>query len=111
MRGKLDDLLGELRAAGPRGPGRRYPRALRERMVAWANRERRRGRRWQEIATELGVRSATLTRWCGEPPEFVPVVVQAEVSGEGVALVSPTGWRIEGLSLTKALEVMRSVAC
>lgn len=111
MKPKLQDLRGELEAAGPRGPGRRYPRELRERITGWADGERRRGRDWHAIADDLGLRRGVLERWCSAPAELVPVVVRHDTSAETVALVAPTGWRIEGLSLLRALEVLGQKAC
>ncbi len=80
MSRKLYDLVGETQSVGPPGPGRRYPAGLRERMVAWAEGERRRGRRWREVADDLGVPGTKLTRWCEESPKLVPVVVRPDVS-------------------------------
>jgi len=67
MRPKLEELRRDLDAAGPRWPGRRYPPALRARLVAWADAERRRGRDWATIAEALVVPAPTVRRWCAPP--------------------------------------------
>lgn len=76
MKPKLQDLKVELEGVGPRGLGRRYPRALvfRRSRSGPGNPAPRRFRRV-------------------------------------LAVVSPSGWRIEGLSLARALEVIGQMAC
>lgn len=112
MKPKLEELRRELHAAGPRGPGLRYPPALRARLVAWADAERRRGRDWTTIADALGVPALTVRRWCASAwPEPVPVVVRAEPTADVVSLVAPSGWRIEGLSLANALDLLGRTPC
>ena len=111
MKLKLDDLLAAMEGEGPRGPGRRYSHGLRQQVTAWADGERRRGREWQSIATDLGIDRGTLKRWCTEGPALVPVVVRPTGASEPVTLVAPSGWRIEGLSLAQALDVLGQSAC
>lgn len=112
MKPKLEALRRELDTAGPRGPGRRYPPELRARLVAWADAERRRGRDWGAIAEALGVPVLTVRRWCAPPrPEAVPVVVRGGPTEDLVSLVAPSGWRIEGLSLASALDLLRRTPC
>lgn len=112
MKLKLAELRRELDAAGPRGPGRRYPQELRARLVAWADTERRRGRDWASIADALCVPVLTVRRWCAATrAEPVPVVVRAEPTADVVSLVAPSGWRIEGLSLASALDLLGRTSC
>ena len=114
-RTRLKEILAALAALGPRGRGQRYPAALREGIVAWVHAERRRGRAWPELSARLGLRPTTLQRWCGEPSRPTrarPVVVRPEaVEPTRLALVGPAGWRIEGLSLDDARQLLASLAC
>jgi len=112
MKPKLDELTREVQALGPRGPGRRYPHALRARLMAWADAERRKGQQWVAISDRLGIPCATLQRWCaGSEPAFVPVVVREEPTPDLVSVVAPSGWRLEGLSLSRALELLGRTGC
>lgn len=98
-----------------RGRGRRYPCALRERIVRYARSRRAEGHSWARIGEELSMPWETLRRWSrvGEsskamvPVEVVPAAVVAE---GGVAVVSPTGWRLEGLDVREAVAVLRALS-
>ena len=61
--------LRRLLAKVPRGRGRRYPAAVRDRVCAWATERRARGDQWEELADELGIHPQTLQRWAPPPPE------------------------------------------
>lgn len=114
-RTRLPEILAALEALGPRARGHRYPAALRDEIVAWVHQERRRGRAWHELSARLGLRPTTLQRWCGPPPRSPrarPVVVRPEVpKPTRLALVGPAGWRVEGLSLDDARQLLASLAC
>lgn len=88
-----------------RGVGRRYPADVRRQVVAWVQGERAVGRSWGELADELGIPVSTLVRWSTRP-RAVPVIVQAAAPSPSVSLVSPSGWRIEGVSLEQALALL-----
>ncbi len=111
----LKEILAALAALGPRARGDRYPAELRDGIVVWVHAERRRGRAWQEISARLGLRPTTLQRWCGRPSPPTrarPVVVRPEaLEPTRLALVGPAGWRIEGLSLEDARQLLASLAC
>jgi len=100
--------------SGRRGRGRRFPEALRKQLQAEAVARRGRGESIALIARVLRVSEQSIRRWCGDggtgSPKLVPVVVRAEpVPSARVDVVSPTGWRIEGLDLDAALRVVRSL--
>jgi hypothetical protein len=75
------------------------------------------GKSLGRVAEELGIGPATLTRWLGrrrtsEP--LRPVKVQEgeeESSGQPFSLVvvTPSGWRIEGLRLADLAELLRAL--
>jgi len=113
MKPRLQDLLLELMALGPRGVGRRYPPALRSRVAGWVDAEMRRGRDLASLASEVGIGRSTLERWCGSRVHPVPVVVEPEprTRPAEVSLVAPSGWRLEGLTLQEALEVLGRARC
>lgn len=69
------------------------------------------------VAERLGVSSSGLTRWiqAGESPHLRPVNI-AEASSittpDGkLVLVTPGGYRLEGLSASSAVSVLRRLAC
>lgn len=99
----------EVAALGRRYSGQRYPAELRERIIELARAMRGDGAGWDRIGAEVGVRGETLRRWCGvkRAERMVPVHVVADQSA--VAVVSPSGWRIEGLSLADAAALLRAM--
>lgn len=102
-----------------RGPtGWRYPPDLRRLAVEHCEEQREAGRPYAEIAAELGITPASLSRWREEPPvaaagPFRPVEILEPTSvGEplaGLRVVTPRGLRIEGLALAQALELVRAL--
>ncbi len=104
-----------LRTADRPGVGRGYPKALRARVVAYAERAGAAGRPRADVAEALGLAPVTLARWQRPrrvaAPGFRPVVVAPEpVRGTAagvVAVVLPGGVRVEGLSVEQAAEFCR----
>ncbi len=105
------DAMRVLAAAVEQRQGFRYTEELRERLTAYARDARGRGANWHQLGKELGVSSKTLHRWVGRsggPARFVAVRPTA-TKGTGLALVSPAGWRIEGLSVSDVATLLREV--
>ncbi len=106
------DLRREL-AAVARGPGRYYPDALRARVTRRARRQLDGGAALQDIASELGLRRYTLRLWTkaalpAATTALVPVEIIASTPRPGpVSVVSPSGFRIEGLTLDEAVAVIQ----
>jgi hypothetical protein len=102
-----------------RGVGRRYPADLRQRITAYARARRADGASWATIASEIGgPPSQTLMRWCADDVEvesagaLVPVEIIAPMTpapAAVIAIVSPTGWRLEGLELADAVALLRAL--
>jgi Homeodomain-like domain len=99
-------LRAEVRALGPRHQGARIPAQLRAEIIAHARAWRAAGASMRRIATALGVAPESVRRWTQPapvtPPALVPVQVVAERPAGGpspVTLVSPRGFRVEGLRL------------
>jgi|SRR5579864_6600004 len=96
-----------------RGAGRakRYPTAMRERVIAFALSRREEGRSWASIATELGMHFETLRCWCvksgSKPATMRAVRVVDSVGGGTVAVVSPNGYRVPDISIEEAVAILR----
>ncbi|MFO0737348.1 MAG: hypothetical protein U0270_15770 [Labilithrix sp.] len=103
-------------AAQERGRGKRYDRALRERIVAFAAERRSQGRSWAAIATELGARFETVRRWCQAKRPTAPtalalrpVEVVAERASTPLAIVTRSGLRVEGATIDDVIALLRVV--
>jgi hypothetical protein len=89
--------------------------ALRERIIAWTAERRARGDEWCELSRELGVAAATLQRRAAARPERAlslrPVDVidmsDDEPSARTVTVVSPSGLRVEGVTVADAITIVR----
>jgi transposase-like protein len=101
---------------GRPGRGARYPEDLRREAMGLARTGMLAGKSLGSVAEELGLGPATLTRWlgrvgAGEP--LRPVEVQREeeeaVQTSSLVVVTPSGWRIEGLRLTDLAELLRAL--
>jgi hypothetical protein len=104
-------IRGEL-AARDRGRGKRYPEALRARVTAWLRRQVSSGAAIQAAAAIIEFDNETARRWlrASSPPAtaLVPVeVVAAPDARRAVSVVSPTGYRIDGLTLEEAVVLLR----
>lgn len=68
---------------------------------------------WEEIKRELGQRSDTVRRWCvegGSAKALVPVRVIAPGAPARVfSVVSPAGFRIDGLTPSEAAALLREL--
>jgi len=110
---ELQDLRRRLDTI-PRGRGRRIPVALRERVVAWLTVRRVRGDWWCELARELGIPASTLKRWTTPRAEGTrplrPVQVIEEPPCRTMTIVSPSGLRIEGVTIADVIEILRGLA-
>ena len=91
------------------------PDKVRQVLVAYAPEQRERGRSWAVIARSLGVSSSGLIRWSRQRVArcegAVPVEVRVEEPSDvtAVTLVSPVGYRIEGLGVSEALAALREL--
>jgi len=81
--------------------GRRYSRQLRGDAGAYLERRKGSGASVEQVASELGVSSVSLSRWSQatvRSGSVVPVEVVENESTPELSLVTPRGYRIEGLS-------------
>lgn len=91
----------------------RCPTPLREEIVEFAQARRREGCSVKKIAEELGVSESGLSRWLPSGSgRLRPVrVAEKRSSPDQLVLVTPGGYRLEGLSASSAAEVLRGLGC
>lgn len=97
-----------------RGRGKRVPTALRARATAWILRQRSGGASVREIADALSLSYETVRRWAepGLPTQtaLVPVTVEPKTdSGDGLVLISPSGYRVERLTAGQVAAILREL--
>jgi hypothetical protein len=107
---RLRGELGRLK----RGRGKRYSPELKQRIGKAATELRRRGESWQGIGAFLGIPHETVRRFSGASRPgrrrgFVPVVVRDEVDAQRCVLVTPGGYRVEGLGLVGLADLLRQL--
>jgi len=108
-----------VRSLGRRGRTQRIPTVVRERVVAYARVARARGMSWRRIARAVGLSTSGVQRFAHvrpSPPQasLVPVVVQAPMeesllASAGLSLLTPSGHRLERLSLEDAVALLRAL--
>ncbi len=112
------EVSAALAALGKRGRTTRIPDDVRAMVVRYARQRRHRNVPWQTIASELGVSASAMQRWAKrrERPRprraaaMVPVQVREEPLEErGLAVVTPSGLRVEGLSLEAAVHMIQQL--
>ena len=98
---------------GKRGKTSRVPTTVREIVLEYASEQRANGVNWREIATAVGLSSTVIKRWAGAEKrpsrKLVPVAVRQEHAPNGnraLALVTPSGIRVEGLTVGDAAEIL-----
>jgi hypothetical protein len=100
---------------GPRQRGRLFPEPLRTRLAKAARELRERGETNAEISALLGISKETARRMAseGNGAALVPVEIAAAPATRNDAelvVVSPTGWRVEGLDLDEAVALLRALS-
>lgn len=115
----MEDAREELRTAlsklGEMGRGKRYPRALLEKMLSYTVARRRQGATLLAVGGELGMNWKTLARWLGErkAARFERVEVSAPTPAVTapmplpIVVYGPRGLRIEGLDVSGVAELLR----
>lgn len=112
-------IRGLVRAAGPRGRGARLPEDVRRELIAYAHRRRSDGVGIHRIAAATGVSSESIRRWTGRDElrsiarQLIAVEVREDVTPLTVASLSvssPSGYRIDGLTLEQAVVVLGRLA-
>lgn len=107
---EAESLRRELdRVEGRRGPC--FPEDLKQRARAWILRRRSEGVTVAVLAAELGLSSGTVLKWSAGATTraLVPVEVVPEPHERTVSVVSPSGFRVEGMSLVEAAALLRAL--
>ena len=91
----------------------RCPAELREEIVGFTNERRREGVSVMKVARELGMSESGLNRWLPKGDgRLRPVcVVEEPSSSDQLVLVTPGGYRLEGLNASCAADVLRRLGC
>jgi hypothetical protein len=108
-----------VKGLGRRGRTQPIPAEVRERVVAYAQRARAQGRSWRGIAKSVGLSAAGVQRFVNAKPTarraaLVRVAVQPQASEASPAALSlvwvtPSGHRLERLSLQDAVALLRAL--
>jgi len=116
---KIDDEAERLRGSIVRlgaAHGRRYPAGMKELLLAFVDRAREAGMSAGEVSRRLGVSQRQLSNWraavrAERPRAMVPVrVVDEPAASSTITLVSPNGFRIEGITIAQAIELLRALS-
>lgn len=90
----------------------RCPAPLREEIVGFIQERRAEGVSVNKIAAQLGMSESGIRRWLQKADgRLRPIRVLEKASGSDLVLVSPGGYRLEGLSSTSAADVLRRLGC
>jgi hypothetical protein len=101
-----------LAALGRRGRTTRIPDAVRHEVLTYARARRAAGASWAAIARAVGVSVGSLRNWARTPPPprtLVPVAVAPLAAAPALVVVSPTGYRVEGLDLATVTTLLRAL--
>jgi hypothetical protein len=122
MDGELKAVKRAIAALDGRGRTERIPDAVRRRVAVYVRSARARGVAWRELARRTTLSVGTLKRFAtadgATVPSGRPVLVPVELRREPacdarareLVLVTPEGWRLEGLSVPSAAELLRRLA-
>ena len=117
MEAEAGELRRQLHRSRPTRNSEGYPPKLRARVGLWLAAHRDRGRSWTELGQSLGISAATARSW-GEAARgagFVEVhaapAVAAPAAGETevLTLVTPQGYRVEGLRLETLVALLEQL--
>jgi transposase len=97
---------------------RRYPDELRRRILDWVQRAAAEGMYDPACGRAIGVTAFRFTDWRRAEERasrsgslaLVPVEAPMLTTSSGLTLVSPSGHRLEGLSLEQAVALLRGLA-
>jgi hypothetical protein len=99
-------------ALGRRGRTTRIPDAVRAKVLAYSRRQRATGHSWARIGRVVGLSVGSLKNWSRTPRPartLVPVAVAPEEPTAALVIVSPGGYRVEGLDLRTTSALLRAL--
>jgi hypothetical protein len=95
---------------------RRYPEGLRARIVDWVRRASAAGMSECDSGKVLGIRTWRFRSWrseqepsVAEPLALIPVETPPFMVGSGPVLVTPSGCRVEGLTVEQIGALLRDL--
>jgi len=123
MKENAQSLRRALQAVRRPRPNTPYPRQLRAKAAAYIEKRRTAGEAWGKIAAALGVSSNTAFTWhevfrpkVPASKIFLPVTMKKKQpedgtreKSSGVSLLTPEGFRFEGLDVKEAAELWRNL--
>lgn len=94
--------------------GRNYPVEMRDAVVEYAEEQRRRGFKWTEIASELGLHQTTIRYWQKANKPVVGALARVSVAADPVPprcelVVECGALRIRGLDMAQLIELARGL--
>lgn len=92
------------------GRGRRFAPELRRQITAVGRGMRAEGGSWFKIGREIGLPAETVRRLCEGAPGFVAVEVADEGRPRSLAVVAPSGYRVEGLDIETVVALLARLA-
>ncbi len=95
-----------------RGGRKRWscPPDLRSSLVAFAEKRQALGHGHRRVALDLGLSASAIIQWTRSGQgEFREVILQRKSSSTGIALVTPGGFRLDGLSEDFVLRLLREL--
>jgi transposase-like protein len=118
----MDDRIRRLRTRlhaltrGKAPTGIRYPPSIRAEVVGLVREARTRDVRMARIAAGLGVSAGTIAQWQKSAPRRAlrPVTLAADAGppaftpAASLVLVTPQGWRVEGLDVATLLRILHA---
>ena len=119
------DARRALRECGTRGRTTRVPEKARQAVMAYVAAAREVGRAWRQICDDVGLSESVLRRWSAtdvgeERVTLVPVKVIADAhvdvdeerhrrSEHAITLLTPGGYRIEGLGVEQLATLLSRI--
>lgn len=106
-----ESICAQVARTRPRSPTQGFPAEVRARVGAWARAQREAGVSFESMATLLRVNPSTVREWAqrASTSTFLPVQIEAEPCHAPTApptLVSPRGYRVEGLDLAQLVSLL-----
>lgn len=118
MSDTAETLRALLKRTSPRSKTLGHPLDVRARVGAWLHAQHRSGESWAELGRLLSISPTTASSWAlaaadgpnsPHEPAFLPVTVRAAappLSATTPVLVSPRGFRVQGLTLDQLAELL-----
>jgi len=115
---RVEQIRAAVRGLGKRGPGRRYPEAVKREVLAYLAERRKAGRGPATVAVELGIPKRSIKLWSEAPrptgtASFVAMTmapVVSEAPAPRIVVHGPAGVRVEGLDVETLADLLRRLA-